>query len=318
MEALWLLVFFFLSGSVIYMIRAYRKSMRQNKLILLQSKEIQKQNRELEHRNKLLQELNVEKQQIIGIVSHDLKGPFNRIYALMHLMSLSSENLTVEQKEYLGKTHQIVADGLSMVRNLLDNRRLEDGTGIDMRPELLNIGYILGNLVKQYQSLGSKKNITLHHQGPASLTVLVDRLYISRIFENLLSNAVKFSPSDKSIFVALKEFETEIEFSVQDEGPGIKAEDQLKLYQKFQKLTARPTGGESSTGLGLSIVKTMVDKMDGRIHYDGEEGRGADMNPVTRAEIVDFETYREQLWADLRVRPSPSLEAIVMTEQGGH
>ena len=69
MEALWLLVFFFLSGSVIYMIRAYRKSMRQNKLILLQSKEIQKQNRELEHRNKLLQELNVEKQQIIGIVS---------------------------------------------------------------------------------------------------------------------------------------------------------------------------------------------------------------------------------------------------------
>ena len=217
MEALWLLVFFFLSGSVIYMIRAYRKSMRQNKLILLQSKEIQKQNRELEHRNKLLQELNVEKQQIIGIVSHDLKGPFNRIYALMHLMSLSSENLTVEQKEYLGKTHQIVADGLSMVRNLLDNRRLEDGTGIDMRPELLNIGYILGNLVKQYQSLGSKKNITLHHQGPVSLTVLVDRLYISRIFENLLSNAVKFSPSDKSIFVALKEFETEIEFSKGDE-----------------------------------------------------------------------------------------------------
>jgi two-component system, sensor histidine kinase and response regulator len=275
MEALWLLVFVFLSGSVIYMIRAYRKSMRQNKLILLQSKEIQKQNRELEHRNKLLQELNIEKQQIIGIVSHDLKGPFNRIYALMQLMSMSSENLTAEQKEYLGKTHQIVADGLSMVRNLLDNRRLEDGTGIDMRPEPLNIGYILSNLVKQYQSLGSKKNITLHYQGPPSLIMFVDRLYISRIFENLLSNAVKFSPSDKNIFVWLKELENEIEFSVQDEGPGIKEEDQLKLYQKFQKLTARPTGGESSTGLGLSIVKTMVDKMEGRIRYESEEGKGA-------------------------------------------
>ena len=132
MQGIWLLVFATLFASVIYMIRVYRQSMRQNKLILLQSKEIQKQNRELEHRNKLLQELNIEKQQIIGVVSHDLKGPFNRIFALMQLITMSSENLTADQKEYLGKIHQIVADGLSMVRNLLDNRKLED-RGIDMR-----------------------------------------------------------------------------------------------------------------------------------------------------------------------------------------
>ena len=274
MQGIWLLVFATLFASVIYMIRVYRQSMRQNKLILLQSKEIQKQNRELEHRNKLLQELNIEKQQIIGVVSHDLKGPFNRIFALMQLITMSSENLTADQKEYLGKTHQIVADGLSMVRNLLDNRKLED-RGIDMRPELLNFSVVLSSLVKQYQSLANKKNILIHFQAPPSVPIQADKLYLTRIFENLLSNAVKFSPVDHNIFVAVVDLGDEIEISIQDEGSGINAEDQLKLYHKFQKLTARPTGGESSTGLGLSIVKTMVEKMNGKIRYESENKKGA-------------------------------------------
>lgn len=274
MQGIWLFVFVFLLASVIYMIRAYRQSMKQNKLILLQSKEIQKQNRELEHRNKLLYELNIEKQQIIGVVSHDLKGPFNRIFALMQLISMSSENLTPDQKEYLGKIHQIVADGLSMVRNLLDNRRLED-RGIDMRPEPLDLSTVLNSLIKQYQSLAGKKNILIRFISPSSVPIHADKLYLTRIFENLLSNAVKFSPPNKNIFVAMNDVGNEIEISIQDEGPGINPEDQLKLYQKFQKLTARPTGGESSTGLGLSIVKTMVEKMNGKIQYESEEGKGA-------------------------------------------
>ncbi len=274
MQGIWLLVFATLFASVIYMIRVYRQSMRQNKLILLQSKEIQKQNRELEHRNKLLQELNIEKQQIIGVVSHDLKGPFNRIFALMQLITMSSENLTADQKEYLGKTHQIVADGLSMVRNLLDNRKLED-RGIDMRPELLNFSVVLSSLVKQYQSLANKKNILIHFQAPPSVPIQADKLYLTRIFENLLSNAVKFSPVNRNIFVAVVDLGDEIEISIQDEGSGINAEDQLKLYHKFQKLTARPTGGESSTGLGLSLVKTMVEKMNGKIQYESANKKGA-------------------------------------------
>lgn len=274
MTGIWALVFAFLLFSIMYMIRAYRQSMRQNKLILLQSREIQKQNRELEHSNKLLQELNAEKLQIIGIVSHDLKGPFNRIYALMQLMTMTSENLTDEQKEYLGKIHQIVADGFSMVRNLLDNRQLED-RGIEMRPEPLNLSAVSNTLIRQYQSLADKKNIQIHYEAPPSLPIHADKLYLTRILENLLSNAIKFSPTGKNIFVVLANLENEIELIVEDEGPGISAEDQLKLYQKYQRLKARPTGGESSTGLGLSIVKTMVEKMEGRIHYESREGKGA-------------------------------------------
>jgi two-component system sensor histidine kinase/response regulator len=274
MQPIWLFVFSFLLASVIYMIRAYRKSMRQNKLILHQSEEIQKQNRELEHRNRLLQEFNTERQQIIGVVSHDLKGPFNRIFALTQLMSMSAENLNSDQKEYLGKIHQIVLDGLGMVRNLVDNRKLED-RGIDMRLETLNFSAILSSLVKQYQSLAEKKNIRLHYQAPPSISIEADKLYITRIFENLLSNAIKFSPPKTEIFVATTDLGGEIEISVQDEGPGINEDDEKKLYHKFERLTARPTGGESSTGLGLSIVKTLIEKMGGKIRYESRVGKGA-------------------------------------------
>ena len=256
------------------MIGAYRKSMRQNKLILQQSEEIQKQNRELEHRNKLLQEFNTERQQIIGVVSHDLKGPFNRIFALIQLMSMSAENLNSDQKEYLGKIHQIVIDGLGMVRNLVDNRKLED-RGIDMRLEILNFSAMLSSLVKQYQSLAEKKSIHIHYEAPPSISIQADKLYITRIFENLLSNAIKFSPPKTNVFVAVTDLGGEIEISVQDEGPGINPDDQKKLYNKFERLTARPTGGESSTGLGLSIVKTLSEKMGGKIRYEGSVDKGA-------------------------------------------
>ena len=274
MQPIWIIVIVLLLASVIYMISAYRKSMRQNKLILQQSREIQKQNQELESRNKLLQEFNVERQQIIGSVSHDLKGPFNRIFALIQLMSMSAENLNAEQQEYLGKIHQIVVDGLGMVRNLVDNRRLED-RGIDMRLEILNFSSVLSSLVKQYQSLAEKKSILINYTSPASISIQADKLYITRIFENLLSNAIKFSPPKTRVFVVVSDLEEEVEISIQDQGPGISEEDQKKLYLKFERLTPRPTGGESSTGLGLSIIKTLIEKMQGKIRYEERPRAGA-------------------------------------------
>lgn len=253
-------------------VRAYLKLKQKNKLILVQSREIKRQIQEQEKRNKQVGELVHEKQQLIGLVSHDLKGPFNRIFALIQLMEITSENLTGEQREYLGKIHQIVADGLGMIRNLLDNRRLED-QGIDLAPEPLNLVTVLGSLIKNYRTLSAKKKIHIHFDAPAQAIVLADKLYIYRIFENLISNALKFSPEDRNIFVTIEVGE-KVVVKVKDEGPGINREDQKKLYQKFQRLSARPTGGESSTGLGLAIVKALVEKMGSELSCESEEGSG--------------------------------------------
>jgi len=238
-----------------------------------------------------------EKQQLIGLVSHDLKGPFNRIFALIQLLEITSENLTEEQREYMGKMHQIVADGLGMIRNLLDNRRLED-QGIDLSPERLNLATVLGSLVKNYRTLSEKKKIRIHFNTPAEALVLADKLYLYRIFENLISNALKFSPQNRNIYVTIETKDEKIEVRVKDEGPGISKEDQKRLYQKFQRLSARPTGGESSTGLGLSIVKALVEKMGSELRCESEEGQSTSFivtldrsdERVEKKEIVAAET----------------------------
>lgn len=258
---------------IFLVVRAYLNLKQKNKLILVQSREIKRQIQEQEKRNKQVGELVHEKQQLIGLVSHDLKGPFNRIFALIQLLEITNENLTGEQREYLGKMHQIVADGLGMIRNLLDNRRLED-QGIDLASEPLNLSSLLGSLIKNYRTLSEKKDIQIHFEAPEEAVILADKLYIYRIFENLISNALKFSPAKRNIYISIEEVNSSFEVRVKDEGPGISKEDQKKLYQKFQRLSARPTGGESSTGLGLAIVKALVDKMGGELRCESELGMG--------------------------------------------
>ncbi len=227
------------------------------------------------HQKKLLEDLIGEKEQLIELVSHDLKGPFNRIYALVQLLSMSSTNLTEEQVDYIGKIHQISSDGLAMLRNLLDNRRLED-KGIDLMVEKLNFSKLVSGLVKNYNALAEKKKIKIFLEKEPDIVLDSDKITLSRIVENLLSNALKFSSSEKSIWVKLLLKEKNCELKIMDEGPGISAEDQIKLFQKYQRLTARPTGGESSTGLGLYLVKNMVEKIGGQITYKGEVGKGSE------------------------------------------
>jgi len=90
-----------------------------------------------------------------------------------------------------------------------------------------------------------------------------------------VSNAVKYSPPGKNIHVRLKKLPEVIRCEVQDEGPGLSAEDQKKLFGKFARLSAKPTGGEHATGLGLSIVKKLVEAMNGQVWCESEPGEGA-------------------------------------------
>jgi len=259
---------------IILQVRAYYILKRQNGIITQQSIEIQKQNEVLARQNQQLNDLNVEKQQIIGVVSHDLKGPFNRIFALMQLMSMSGDNLTDDQKEYIGKIHQIAVDGLNMVRNLLDSRKIEEKV-LDLSLETIELEPFVSSFVKNYKSVADRKKIELIFKSPKDISVLADRLYLNRILDNLLSNAIKFSDQEKRVTVSIDNGNENILLTVRDEGPGISEEDQMRLYQKFQKLTAKPTGGESSTGLGLSIVKTLIEKMGGNITCKSQLGEGA-------------------------------------------
>jgi signal transduction histidine kinase len=113
--------------------------------------------------------------------------------------------------------------------------------------------------------------------------MLADKHRTLQVVENLLSNAIKFSPKNSGVTVAI-ERENEnraaeahpcIVITVADEGPGLSDEDKTKLFGKFARLSAQPTGGEHSTGLGLSIVKKLVEAMRGDIRCESELGKGA-------------------------------------------
>ena len=106
-------------------------------------------------------------------------------------------------------------------------------------------------------------------------TTLVGRNVTVQVLDNLVSNAVKYSPPGRNIFVRLNQAAEAIRCQVQDEGPGLSAEDQKKLFGKFARLSAKPTAGEPATGLGLSIVKKMVEAMNGRVWCESEPGQGA-------------------------------------------
>src|SRR5580765_3394784 len=102
-----------------------------------------------------------------------------------------------------------------------------------------------------------------------------DPTALNQVLDNLVSNAVKFSPPGKQILVAVQPAAGRVECWVQDEGPGFTQQDKARMFRRYGRLSARPTGGEPSTGLGLSIVKKLVQAMDGELVCDSTPGNGA-------------------------------------------
>src|SRR6185436_4171694 len=117
--------------------------------------------------------------------------------------------------------------------------------------------------------------ITLALDTPGAPRASVDKARFAQVVDNLLSNAIKFSPSGTTVRVRLHSQDGRLAFSVEDQGPGIAEEDRKLLFRSFQKLSARPTGGEKSTGLGLAIVKRIVDAHGGTIEVESSAGGGA-------------------------------------------
>jgi len=221
-----------------------------------------------------LSALQQEKQKLIGIVSHDIKSPLNRIYALVQLLQMDSANLTDEQKNFLEKMHIVVADGLDMIRNLVNYRTIE-GDNFALLPEPIPLQDFIQSSVTSFLTVASKKEIKLIVESE-NLILQTDKQCLQRAVDTLLSNALKFSFPGKKVWVRAKAGPDKTAIiEIEDEAFGFKHEELTELYQKFKKFTARPTGGESSTGLGLFIARSMIEKIGGKILCLNREGIGS-------------------------------------------
>ena len=261
--------------SIGYLFIATRRIRKQNQVITHQANEISKKTEDIEKHIEGLDRLKYEKSQILSIVSHDLKSPLNRVFALTNLLNLEKEGLNENQLEYIHKIQTSVTDGLQLIRNLLDVRAIED-KGIELSIKPLKAGSLLASITKSYLAAAEKKDIKLSFKDHSdNISIESDQQYFERIFDNVISNAVKFTKLGGQVTVKLEDTGKTLTGSVSDEGPGILEEEKDLVFKKFEVLSSKPTGGESSHGLGLLITKSLCEKLGGSVWFDTEVEKGS-------------------------------------------
>ncbi len=228
---------------------------------------------ELAASNEHLLNLNNEKNELMGIAAHDLRNPLTVILGYADLMT------TVKDASMLTKLSQntkaVAIRMRDLIANLLDVNAIEQGKFI-VKKETCDIRALIEQSLEQNQVAATKKQIAFRVGISEGLWANADRAAVLQILDNLVSNALKYSPPNTTVYVHALPEKTAIVVNVRDEGPGISETDQKKLFQKFTRLTARPTGeANPHTGLGLAIVKKLAEAMSGSIQCLSALGSGS-------------------------------------------
>jgi signal transduction histidine kinase len=243
------------------------------------TEELQQANQQLEVQNRQLVELNKEKNEFLGIAAHDLKNPLSNIKMLSKVLFDEHETLSPEEvKEFASHVLKASEQMFTLITNLLDVNAIEQG-GVKVQISAFDVVPVVKSVVDNYKTRAEAKTITLNLEAPnAPAMILADQLATAQVLDNLVSNAVKYSPHGKQVFVRVVRGSAATpswRCEVQDQGPGLSDADKAKLFGKFARLSARPTGDEHSTGLGLSIVKKMAESMNAKVWCESELGKGA-------------------------------------------
>ena len=231
--------------------------------------------RELTKKNIELRKLNDLKNRFIGIAAHDLRTPLGNILSLSEFLEEEIDTSDENHLEYLRLIKESSRFMLNMVEELLDVSAIESGEiQLDLQP--IDLVALVGNMVEFNAMHAEKKNIRFQfHSGPESVLLMIDKGKIEQVITNLLTNAVKYSQENTNVAILLEESEEGITTQVRDQGQGIAADEVELLFKPFQKTSTISTGGEKSTGLGLYIVKRIIEAHGGRIWVESEPGRGS-------------------------------------------
>jgi PAS domain S-box-containing protein len=250
-----------------------RKRMEQE--LRFSHKNLQQKNEALTVANESLFFLNREKDRFMDIATHDLQLPLSAISMLSEtLLKKNIVSGSQEEKQVIEMIYDASLEMKSLLANYLSASISETGH-MDLFIAETDINVLTNEIVNRHIPIAHKKNIQLHFKNNKNYLLFTDRECCTQIIENLLSNAVKYTAHGKNVTIAITGNQKEVKIVIADEGQGIRKEDRHLLFQRFQKLSARPTGGELSTGLGLSIVKYLVEQLKGSISVESEFGKGS-------------------------------------------
>ncbi len=229
----------------------------------------------LEQQNTTLRELNEQKNRFLGIAAHDLRNPIGNIRGTAQLLLLPEyEPAPAERASHLQDIERQASYMLELLGDLLDVSRIEAGKlTLSLAP--LEVKTLLRDVLARFTRSAESKGSHLKLESAPAGVLTGDPLRLRQVLDNLVSNALKYSPAGTTVHLGAQPEADGWRLSVRDEGPGLTLADQANLFHDFTPLTARPTGGESSTGLGLAICRRVVEAHGGRIGVDSLPGHGA-------------------------------------------
>ena len=223
-------------------------------------------NRRLSQQWLRLQRANGFKNEILGTVAHDLKNPLGVILGRTEMLTelitagSSKESVTAQVEHIRDATKRLT----SMVDHLISDA-MADAFDISIRREPVDISGLVSEVADANQPLAANKQQTIAVSAPPNFVTMCDADRMREAIDNLVSNAIKYSPIGGKIGVLVNHEGNKTVIRIADEGAGLSPEDLGRLFGRFQRLSAKPTAGESSTGLGLSIVKRIIDMHGGQV-----------------------------------------------------
>jgi len=232
--------------------------------------------RQLEQKNVQLEKLNREKNHFLSIAAHDLRNPLATIYTAADLITEELKDKTSsETKEFLEMIKHSSKFMRSLIEELLDVSAIDSGK-ISIHLEPVNLTDLIRNNVSLNRVIAGRKEITVEYRTEDNLPVLqLDRQKIEQVLNNLISNAIKYSFPKSKVEILSRCENNNFIISVSDEGQGIPPAEMNKLFKPFSRTSAKTTSGESSTGLGLVIVRKIIEAHNGRVWAESRVNKGS-------------------------------------------
>jgi signal transduction histidine kinase/CheY-like chemotaxis protein len=232
-------------------------------------------NRRLEAQWERARRVNALQSEILETVAHDLKNPLSVILGRAEMLDelMRSGSAAPEKLETQVTQIKTSARRLTEMVNQLMADASKGALDISLRWEDLDLANLVRDVAESNRTLASRKSQTMSIEVPERLMTRGDPDRLREALDNVIGNAVKYSPIGGGIIIGVGSDAGEPIIRVSDSGPGFAPEDRERMFGRFQRLSAKPTGGESSTGLGLSITKRIVDLHGGEIFVEGNEGR---------------------------------------------
>jgi signal transduction histidine kinase len=223
---------------------------------------VQERTRELEAQKAIAEDANRMKTELLEIATHDLKNPLLVVTAYSEMLARLSE-VPRDVREKSRTIFQASQRMFGLVDALLTTAALEGQ--VTLKKQDVDIGELARAVVDDTRPLAERKEQTVAIRFEPACVAHGDLDRLRDVMDNLVTNAIKYSPPGKPVNVSVRKENGSVRVEVRDEGPGLTPEDLTRLFQRFGRAKVQTTGGEPSTGLGLSIVKRIVELHGGRV-----------------------------------------------------